>query len=112
MIRRRKMMRQQQRRQQRIAAAVLATIAGVGVTRAFAADVVFSDHFSNGSVTDSDTQPGFWTPPTSGGLTPATDPAAGPLQLAAGGSTSPPGQIVSGVQPMFNFFHTPLVIQA
>src|SRR5438045_97797 len=97
---------------QRTVNLLVAAITSIGATSAFAADVVFVDHFNNGSAGDSDTQTSFWTPRNSGGLSSAAEPAAGPLQLTAGGSQYPHGQIASATQSMFNFFHTPLVISA
>src|SRR5947207_3063141 len=87
--------------------------AAVAAPGAFALDQVFVDHFNNGVVENSDAVTGFWTQRNSGGGSAGTETAGtGPLQLTAGGSQYPHGQIASAVQSSFNFFHTPIVLQA
>jgi hypothetical protein len=90
---------------------LLAAIVGPASV-ASAADLVFQDHFNNGSPTDSDTTPGFWTTRLSGSTSTAVEPVGGPLALTAGGSQFPHAQLASNTQAMFNFFHTPILIQA
>src|SRR5262245_12397696 len=79
---------------------------------AFALDPVFVDHFNNGVVENSDSVTGFWAQRNSGSASVAAESGSGPLQLTAGGAAYPHGQIVSGVQSSFNFFRTPIVLQA
>src|SRR5437016_3258874 len=89
-----------------------ALAAAVAAPSALALDPVFVDHFNNGVVENSDSVTGFWTQRNSGSASVAAEPGSGPLQLTAGGSQYPHGQIASAVQSNFNFFHTPIVLQA
>lgn len=73
-------------------------------------DPVFHDSFANGSPENSDTVPGFWTQRNSGGLSAVNEGVGGPVQVTAGGSQYPHGQLVSAVQNDFNFFRTPITI--
>src|SRR5205814_6705408 len=61
--------------------------------------------------TDSDTNPGFWTTRLAGSGSTAAEPVGGPVALTASGSQYPHAQLASNTQPMFNFFHTPILIQ-
>ena len=82
------------------------------------ADVpVFIDHFNNGSVAASDTQPAFWNTLVSGtGTATEGTGAGGSLLLNVTGATAgnqfPFTEIASPLQSSFNFFHAPIVIQA
>jgi hypothetical protein len=99
-------------RRQTIFRSAFVFAAAVAAQNAMALDPVFVDHFNNGVVENSDASAGFWTQRNSGGSSTAVEPAAGPLQLTAGGSQFPHGQLSSAVQSSFNFFHTPIVLQA
>src|SRR5262245_9544884 len=101
-------------RAQKISAMLFAAAA---VTCARADVPVFIDHFNNGSVANSDTQPAFWNTLISGGGT-ATEGSYGIGSLllnvtgASGGNQFPFTEIASPLQNSFNFFHAPLVMQA
>ena len=77
---------------------------------ALAVDPVFVDNFNNGIVEDSDSTPAFWAQRNSGSISSAVE-SGGQLSLTAGGSQYPHGQVASLVQPNFNFFRTPIVVQ-
>ena len=71
----------------------------------------------DGSVADSDTQPGFWTTLISGAGAPSEGTGAGGSLLlnvtgASGGNQFPFTEIASPLQNSFNFFRAPIVIQA
>src|SRR4051812_28702542 len=91
--------------------------AAAAVTCARADTTVFTDHFNNGSVADSDIIPGFWSTLVSGTGT-ATEGTGGTGSLllnvtgASGGNQFPFTEIASPLQASFNFFHAPIVIQA
>lgn len=76
---------------------------------------VFVDHFNNGSVSDSDTIPGFWNTVVGGTGVPS-EAVGGPMILKA--QSSGPGdpypftQISSGLNNSFNFFRSPVVLKA
>src|SRR5213592_3793614 len=91
--------------------------ASTAVTCARADVTVFTDHFNNGSVANSDTQTSFWSTLVSGTGT-ATEGTGGTGSLllnvtgASGGNQFPFTEIASPLQNSFNFFHAPIVIQA
>ena len=91
--------------------------AATTVTCARADVQVFVDHFNNGSVANSDTQPAFWNTLVSGtGTATEGSGGAGSLLLNVTGATSgnafPFTEIASPLQSSFNFFHAPIVLQA
>ncbi|HRK29637.1 MAG TPA: PEP-CTERM sorting domain-containing protein [Tepidisphaeraceae bacterium] len=79
-------------------------------TAALAVDPVLVDNFANGIVTDTDTIPGYWIPRLSGGISTANE-AGGTMQLTAGGSQFPHGQIAGPVDSNINFFRAPVVVE-
>src|SRR5437588_23281 len=88
--------------------------AAVAASSARAAISVFVDHFNNGSVANSDTIPNFWTTIIDAAGT-LTEGNGGSLSLAAKGTGAgqyPFTQISSPLQNSFNFFRSPLVLQA
>jgi hypothetical protein len=92
-------------------------LASVAAACARADVTVFTDHFNNGSVADSDTQSGFWSTLISGGGAPTEGAGAGGSLLlnvtgASGGNQFPFTEIASPLQGSFNFFRAPMVIQA
>jgi dockerin type I repeat protein len=97
------------------AAAVL--FSATAITCARADVTVFTDHFNNGNVANSDSQTNFWSTLVSGGGT-ATEGTggAGSLLLNVTGASSnnrfPFTEIASPLQSSFNFFRAPMVIQA
>lgn len=101
----------------RSAAAVLFAATAAAATCACADVPVFTDHFNNGSVADSDTQPGFWSTLISGGGAASEGTGgAGSLLLNVTGADSgnqfPFTEIASPLENSFNFFQAPIVIQA
>ena len=99
-------------RARRVSAIVFATIAA---SSTHAATPVFTDHFNNGNVANSDTVPNFWNTIIDAAGT-ATEPVGGPLTLtatgASGGDQFPFTEIASPLQNSFNFFRSPIVLQA
>jgi beta-glucanase (GH16 family) len=75
------------------------------------ANRVFTDRFKNGSVADSDAHSGFWAQRNQGGST-VTENTIDPLKLRAAGAGFPHAQVVSGVRSEFNFFESPITIEA
>jgi beta-glucanase (GH16 family) len=79
---------------------------------------VVTDTFRNGNVANTDAVTSFWTQRSQGAGSSITesnappDYAAEPLKLRAGGAGFPHAQIASGVRSEFNFFRTPLAIEA
>src|SRR5262245_33624064 len=83
-------------------------IATIGVSTSTRGDVtVFTDHFNNGSVANSDTQNGFWSTLLSGGGA-ATEAGGGAGSLllnvtgASAGNQFPFTEIASPLQSSFN----------
>lgn len=78
---------------------------------ATSADRVFTDRFLNSNVGTSDSLAGFWTTRNQGSST-VTETAAMPLRLTAAGAGFPHAQIASGVRSEFNFFESPIEVEA
>ena len=78
---------------------------------ASAANRVFTDRFKNASVADSDAHGGFWAQRNQGGST-VTENTIDPLKLRAAGAGFPHAQVASGVRSEFNFFESPITIEA
>lgn len=76
---------------------------------------VFVDHFSNGSITDSDTIPGFWQQ-IPNDLSTVTEPVGGPEMLTAqstgaAGDNYPFAELsATSLQSSFNFFQQPIIL--
>ena len=89
--------------------------AAAAASSARAAIPVFVDHFNNGSVANSDTVPNFWNTVIDAAGT-AVEGNGGSLTLtatgASGGDQYPFTQISSPLQNSFNFFRSPIVLQA
>lgn len=71
---------------------------------------VFTDHFKNGTVSNSDGLANFWTPRVSGGT--VTETTGDPLKLAVTGAGFPQAEVASAVRSDLNFFQSPLRITA
>jgi hypothetical protein len=99
------------RRLNRQSVCLIATIAAVSLP-VLASETVLQDNFANGVVENSNTTTNYWTQRSSGALSAVNEPVGGPLQITAGGSQYPHGQIVTDVQHDFNFFRTPITISA
>ena len=72
---------------------------------------LFTDRFKNGNVQDSDSHASFWAQRNQGNST-VTENTIDPLKLRAAGAGFPHAQVVSGVRPEFNFFESPITIEA
>jgi beta-glucanase (GH16 family) len=72
---------------------------------------VFTDRFKNGSIADSDSHAGFWAQRNQGTST-ITENTVDPLKLRAAGAGFPHAQVVSAVRGEFNFFESPITIEA
>lgn len=79
---------------------------------ATAPDRAFTDRFNNGSVANSDVVPAFWQTRNQGTGSSVVESSAVPLRLTAAGAGYPHAQIASGVRNEFNFFETPIEIEA
>src|SRR4051794_31148053 len=106
------MQRYTARRARKLTAILFTAIASAS---ARAAVPVFVDHFNNGSVANSDSVPNFWTTIIDQAGT-ATEPVGGPLTLTAAGANPgdpfPFTEIASPLQNSFNFFRSPIVVEA
>jgi beta-glucanase (GH16 family) len=70
---------------------------------------VFTDHFKNGNVGNSDSVTNFWTQRNLGTGT-VTETTGDPLRLSVSGSGFPHAQVASAVRSEFNFFNSPIRI--
>src|SRR5262249_40432335 len=73
---------------------------------------VFTDHFKNASINNSDSVTSFWSPRNLGASSTVTETAADPLKMNAVGAGFPHGQLTSAVRSEFNIFNSPIRIQA
>ncbi|HEY1685556.1 MAG TPA: PEP-CTERM sorting domain-containing protein [Tepidisphaeraceae bacterium] len=99
----------------RILSLACATAAmAVGAT-AFAQQQVFVDNFKNGSITDSDSVPGFWQQ-IPNDLSTVTEPVGGPETLTAqstgtAGDDYPFAELsATSLESSFNFFQQPIIL--
>ena len=80
------------------------------------ANRVFTDHFNNGNVANSNSATGFWTQRNQGTGSTVTETAAAEaaetLKLHAAGAGFPHAQVASAVRSEFNLFRTPVAIEA
>jgi beta-glucanase (GH16 family) len=76
-----------------------------------AANRVFTDHFKNGTPSNSDSVTGFWSTRNLGTGT-VTETTADPLKLSVSGAGYPHAQVASAVRSEFNLFTAPLRITA